>query len=755
MNLIPALRRTVLETALEALCAPHPARGFLKPPPASPFPIILTAFLGVFSIGIAQAQDAASTSEVSSETSGEVVLPEVTVQSTGENPAVTEGSGAYTTPQMSTATKLPLSIRETPQSVTVITRQRIEDQNMVTISDAMQNTPGIVISTTGPQRDRFNARGFNIDNITFDGLPISFGTYGPDFLLADTAIYDRIEIVRGAAGLAQGAGNPSAAINLVRKRPTRDPHFRLSGNTGNWDRYGMEADIGGPLNTTGTLRARAVAAYQDHDSFQDVASSKRKIFYFIAEADIARDTLLTLSATRQENDNTSTWGGLPVAADGSDLKLSRSTFLGNDWEYWNKDSSSAFASLEQRFDNLWKLNFSVNYVRARLDSLASYVTLNTGSGQYDQVTGNYPYLDRRTSYEFHASGPFHLLNRSHELVLGLSRRNGEFHGYGGSTTTFTGMDIYNWKHDAPKPVINLNAWLMHTDEEQTGAYLTTRLNLADPLKLILGARLDWYEFTNRGLASVSSYKVSRNLTQYAGLIYDLDKSHSIYASYTDIFKPQNNYDISGNLLEPVVGKNYEIGLKGEYFGGALNASAAVFRVDQEKLAMRLDDQSVCPSYPAIQCYRAAGLVRSEGLDLEIQGELTPDWQLGAGYTFVYKETRKDANPANVGQRASTELPRHQFKLFSAWRYGPWRMGGGVNWQSDIYYKRTGFHSRQDAYAIANLMAGYRFGKALDIQLNINNLFDKTYCRSITSSAFGSSVYGEPRSIMLTAKYSFF
>ncbi|MDR0441403.1 MAG: TonB-dependent receptor, partial [Candidatus Accumulibacter sp.] len=289
-------------------------------------------------------------------------------------------------------------------------------------------------------------------------------------------------------------------------------------------------------------------------------------------------------------------------------------------------------------------------------------------------------------------------------------------------------------------------------------YTTTRLNLADPLKLILGARLDWYEFESETLTAKTDYKVVRNLTQYAGLIYDLDSRHSIYASYADIFKPQNNYDVSGSLLEPVVGKNYEIGVKGEYFGGALNASAAVFRINQEKLAMRLDDQSVCPSYPAIQCYRAAGLVRSQGVDLEIQGAITSDWQLGAGYTYVDKEIRKDANPANVGQRASTELPRHQFKLFTTYRLpgGQWRVGGGVNWQSGIYRKSgTNFHSQQDAYAVVNLMAGYRFDKHLDIQLNANNLFDKTYYRSISSSSSGASVYGEPRSFMLTAKYEFF
>jgi outer membrane receptor for ferric coprogen and ferric-rhodotorulic acid len=474
----------------------------------------------------------------------------------------------------------------------------------------------------------------------------------------------------------------------------------------------------------------------------------------IAEADIARDTLLTASLSRQNSDNTSTWGGLPVAWDGSDLKLSRSTFLGNDWEYWNKESTSAFAGLEHRFAGGWKLNFSINRVETRTAMFGTY-PYQSSPNYYTQEAGKYHTDANHTSYDFSVTGPFSLFARKHELSVGASRRVSDFYQRGGWETAFFGMDVHHWGHDAPKPVIDPRRYVLRTDERQSGLYTTARFNLVDPLKLILGARLDWYEFENETLTAKTDYKVSHNLTKYAGLIYDLDARHSVYASYTDIFKPQNNYDVSGSLLDPVVGKNYEIGVKGEYFDGALNASAAVFRMNQEKLAMRLDDQSVCPSYPAIQCYRAAGLVRSQGVDLEIQGAISPNWQLGAGYTFVDKETRKDANPANVGQRASTELPRRQFKLFTAYRYGPWRVGGGVNWQSDIYYKRTGFHSRQDAYAVANLMAGYRLDKHLDFQLNINNLFDKSYYRSISSSSSGASVYGEPRSIMLTAKYSFF
>ncbi|MDR1163655.1 MAG: TonB-dependent siderophore receptor, partial [Candidatus Accumulibacter sp.] len=664
---------------------------------------------------------------------------------------------SYTTRSMSSATKLPLAIHETPQSVTVITRQRIEDQAMVTVADAVQNAPGLSISKAqgGPLRDRFYSRGFAVDNITYDGLPATLGQYGGDMLVADMALYDRVEIVRGATGLTQGAGNPAAAINLVRKRPTRDFRLRANANLGSWDRYGTEVDVSGALNQTGSLRGRAVAALQDNKSFQDVVSTKRQVFYLITEADLGSRTLLTLSASNQRNDNRITWGGLPVGADGRDLHLSRSTYLGNNWDYWDRKNESYFASLEHRFDNEWKANFSVNYVQVKSEMLATYVSATAGN--FAQNAGEYHYQDKRLSYDGYASGPFRLFGRKHELAFGASYRNGDFDGYGGYDALVpmgsSVADLENWSHSRiPKPNINLALWKMVNNEKQKSFYATTRLNLADPLKLILGARVDDYEFTNK--LDHTGYDVKNNLTKYAGLIYDFDSRHAGYVSYTDIFKPQNYYDVSGKILDPVLGKNYEVGVKGKYFDGALNTSVAVFRVDQKDIGMLLYDQTVCPTAPAIRCYRA-GLVRSQGVDVEVQGALTPNWQVSAGYTFVDKKIKKDATPANEGNRADTYLPRHLFKATTMYRLpgGQWRVGGNVYWQNETYYKSTGFNSRQDSYAVVDLIAGYRISRDVDLQLNINNLFDKTYYQSISSSGtMGGNVYGMPRNVLLSVRY---
>jgi outer membrane receptor for ferric coprogen and ferric-rhodotorulic acid len=316
---------------------------------------------------------------------------------------------------------------------------------------------------------------------------------------------------------------------------------------------------------------------------------------------------------------------------------------------------------------------------------------------------------------------------------------------------------------------------MDADITQQSLYATTRLNLADRLKLILGGRLDWFDYNDTvntypsftaNTPSVSAhnrYRINNQLTKYAGIVYDLNDQHSVYASYTDIFKPQNYMDASNNLLDPVIGQNYEIGIKGEYFDGALNASAALFRMDQKNRAFRSTDQTQCAGYPAVACYSAAGEVRSQGVEFELQGAITPNWQVSLGYTVAIARYRKDANPDNVGELFDTDTPRHLFKLSTMYRLSGalqgWRIGGSVYRQGSIYNQGTTsgvpFRITQNAYTLADLVVGWQATPKLDVQLNINNIFDKKYYNALSGNvSFPSNVYGEPRNVTLSARYQF-
>ncbi|WP_095049957.1 TonB-dependent siderophore receptor [Pseudomonas sp. Irchel s3h9] len=665
--------------------------------------------------------------------------------------STTEDTQSYTTGPMRTATKLSLTMRETPQAVTVITRQRMDDQNMTSINDVVKGTPGLFLSqASGPGRQTYSSRGFDIDTIMYDGLPSSYSPFSMA-VQPNLAMFDRVEIVRGATGLVTGAGNPSAAINLVRKRPTADQRVTLTGAAGSWDDYRGEIDASSPLNESGTLRGRVVSSYQGADSFRDKEENDHGLFYAIGEADLSDSTTATLGFSRQNEQTNYFWGGLPIGTNGHHLDLPRSTYPGTDWENRKLQIDTVFGEVEHRFDNDWKLHVAGS--SSTLDGEFSGTYLSRYAGPLETTAYQSHHTDKQRSLDVFASGPFEAFGRSHELVVGASNRV-----YDATTKEY---DPYTtaWPIGAPKPDFVRDGKTRNVTT-QDAVYLTTRLSLADPLTLILGGRLDWYDYDDR--TADGDYKVTRNLTRYAGLIYRLDDHHSVYASYTDIFTPQTQKDLGGKVLEPIVGENYEVGIKGEYFDGALNASLAVFQMDQTGRATQADNQFGCP---VLTCYGSSGKVRSQGVDMELQGALTDNWQVGAGYTYTRAHYIKDENPANNNQRFETDTPEHLFKVSTVYRFqGPLqhlRVGGNVYWQSRMYNdvalaNNGSYRLEQGGYAVTDLMAGYEVNKHLDLQVNANNIFDRVYYSAIGSNVtWGSNDnYGNPRSYMLTAKYKF-
>ncbi|VVN32307.1 Ferripyoverdine receptor [Pseudomonas fluorescens] len=665
----------------------------------------------------------------------------------------TEGTQSYTTGAMKTATKLPLTLRETPQAVTVITRQRMDDQAMTSINDVVNATPGLFLNySSGPGRQTYTSRGFDIDNLMYDGIPSGYNGVSVG-AQPNLAMFDRVEVVRGATGLVTGAGNPSAAINLIRKRPLDEQKVTLTGAAGSWDDYRGELDASSPLNDSGTWRGRVVTSYRDANSFIDNAEEYHGLFYAVTEADLGENTTLTLGYSNQKDKTNYFWGSSMIGQDGHHLDLPRSYNPGTDWENKDQEINTVFAELRQNLANDWKLQVNANYAEQKALFSGSYQSRWAADKSLGRTVYQAAYDENQAGVDAFVSGPFQAFGRTHELVVGASRRI-----YDMTSHDYSPYDT-NWPLNAGKPDF------VHTSDTreittQDGVYVTTRLSLADPLKLILGGRLDWYDYDAHGSNS-GDYKVTRNLTRYAGLIYELDDHHSVYVSYSDIFTPQSAKDISGTPVKPIVGKNYEVGVKGEYLDGALNASVALFRVDQENRASQVTVQN-CPQ---TECYEASGEIRSQGIDFELQGALTDNWQVGGGYTYARTHTIKDeASPEKVNKQYDTDTPEHLFKLTTRYNLqGPlekFRVGGNISWQSRMYNDikladGSTYRLQQGAYAVTDLMAGYKVNDHLDLQVNANNIFDRSYYSSIANSvSYGGDSYGNPRNMMLTAKYSF-
>lgn len=368
-------------------------------------------------------------------------------------------------------------------------------------------------------------------------------------------------------------------------------------------------------------------------------------------------------------------------------------------------------------------------------------------------------------------GPFELFGNSHELIVGANYLDYVNHHYA-TTGRSAIVDFNHWNNELPKPDKDgfTPALDYDVDTRQSGYFVAGRFNLSDSLHLILGARASNYRYHYYSKSLASGYVMDYSMTErgevtpYAGVVYDLTPEQSIYVSYTDIFKPQSELDAAGAAIEPMEGKNYELGIKGEYFDGSLNASAAVFRIDQQNRAKTLELDECSALVPS--CAEAAGKLRSEGIELELNGTVLPGWELGAGYTFAQVKYVKDSNPANEGRLFDTDIPRHVFKAFTTYQLPGelqrWKVGGGLYRQNQIYNKGNNFYAtesryriEQEAYTLVDLMLNYQASEHLDVRLNLNNVFDKKYYQSIAgNTGYGGNLYGDPRNFMLTTRWSF-
>ncbi len=273
---------------------------------------------------------------------------------------------------------------------------------------------------------------------------------------------------------------------------------------------------------------------------------------------------------------------------------------------------------------------------------------------------------------------------------------------------------------------------------QKGTYLAGKISLMEDLKLISGLRVSDWEYKNEN--NTKNREFNNELTPYAGLIYDLNKNHSVYTSYTSIFKPQDKKSSSGDYLDPVEGNNYEVGLKSEYFGGDLNTSLTLFRVEQDGVGE--DTGNVNGSLESV--YEAKDGVVSKGFEIGSSGKVTDNFSLDFGLANF------EAKNAD-GSKFNTNSSRTTANLFGKYTLNDYRFGSGLNYKSKYYTDTSYGRITQDAFITTDLMAGYKVNKNLDLQLNVNNIFDKEYYSGI---GVNSMVYGDPRNATLGMKYTF-
>ncbi|MEN2976052.1 TonB-dependent siderophore receptor [Tistrella bauzanensis] len=664
------------------------------------------------------------------------------------DPGRTEGSTSYGTDRVSVGGKSVREIREVPRSVTVMTRARLDDQNLTQLEDVARRTPGFLALSNDPGRSSIFSRGFELDNALVDGLPAPLSSiYGTQ---PDLAIFDRVELLRGPAGLFGGTGEPGGTVNLIRKRPTETFGARGTLEAGSWNNYRGVADVSGPIAGNGRVRGRVVGAYQDRESFTDTTDTQVGVGYAAIDADITDDTMLSLGVWRQEREGTP-FNGLPVSTTGEFLDISRSTFIGADWNRFENSSNEAIASLTHSFDNGGRAEISGRATDRDVDLKYAYgsTAVDPAIGTTNLIAIQRAYEERSYALDAHYSQPFEALGGRHEILIGADWRRYVQTLDSGTARGLGTVNVYAPSSDIAEPDIAMTE-RTRVEPEQYGLYSRLTLRPVQDVTVLLGGRLSWYESTatDRNTGTTSTVDADAEFTPDIGLVYDLTDDIALYASYAGIFQPQTQLDEAGNPIEARSGEQYELGVKAALGDSGLIATLAAFRLRDSNRAVAITDSTR---------YAAGAEVEVRGIEAEVSGTILPGWEVQGGYTFTRTEYLKAATSTS-GTTFSTYTPKHVVHAFTRYtlQNGPMagvHVGGGVRWLSSFYNMAGALKIEEDGYVVTDLQAGWGFAPGYDLTLSVNNIFDETYYDRVGGAGL-FNYYGAPRNAMLSLKASF-
>ncbi|RUO48477.1 TonB-dependent siderophore receptor [Pseudidiomarina donghaiensis] len=679
-----------------------------------------------------------------------------------------EQQSGYLAGDQKSATKLDISIKETPQTVTVITQERIRDFGLTDINTALENSATINVEQVETDRTYYTSRGFELSNFQVDGLGLPLVNSNSHGRM-DAALYERIEVVHGANGVMTGVGSPSATVNMVRKRPKSETKGSVVASLSSWSGKRLEGDFTGAL--TDSVRGRVVLVGDDRESYLDRYQNNSQLFYGVVDYAPTANTLITLGHSEHRSDSDGNmWGALTLHyGDGTPTNFDSSTNIAANWSQWNVNESRSFVDVETVLTDNWNLRFAYNRVRTDEDSYLFYTYLPDPATGLDPETGlgllgygsEFDFDDSQDSFDLYASGRFMAGNLEHEVVVGTNY----------ATLNFDEMSLYDfhtgngfpampaledWNGNTPFPEFTDGLAGSDIENTQKAIYAQARFSLSLDTKLLLGGRYN--EFTTEGLQyGVDQSRDEGQFIPYVGVTHNVTPSTTVYASYTETFQAQNLRDRNFERLPALTGENAEIGFKTELSNGGALLSAAYFHVKQKNLAVG-DGTVTNPNTNAPEpVYRAAEGVSSQGIEVELSGELAEGLQGSIAATSFEVDgdaTVEDYTPENLFRASLTYRPAALEQL---------KVGASFNWQDTISrvqgvvgdsYVNAGetIVTTQEAYGRLNLMASYQFTDAVSVTLNANNVLDKKYINSLLWPTQG--YYGAPRNYSATVRWNF-
>ncbi|OPA97742.1 TonB-dependent receptor [Pseudomonas fluorescens] len=643
----------------------------------------------------------------------------------------------YRATRSASATKTDTALRDIPQSISVIPATVLKDLGSTHVERALEFAGGVSKQNNfgGLTLYEYSVRGFTTSEFYQDGFSANRGYPSTP----DVANIERIEVLKGPAASLYGRGDPGGTVNIVTKKPQPQAFTTLQTSAGSWDRYRTALDVNTPLDAEGNVLSRVNLAVEDNHSFRDHVQSKR---VFVAPSfswQLDPDTHLLVESEFVRHSSTFDRG--IVDAPG----VSRSTFLGepNDGDIDNHNNRIQ-ATLEHHLNDAWKLRLASHYKQGSLWGDAS----ENRALNADDHTLNRRYRERSTGWhdsitQLELRGLFDIGSWQHELLVGTEyedyRKKERVTAIAGSYP----IDLYNPVYGQPKP----NGARSGTDFfEQTKSHalnLQDQIVFTERLRGMVGVRLEHFEqstddFTRNHAKSRQTHDA---LTQRAGLLYQLTPEIGVFANASTSFKPNSGLDATGNTFKPEEGVGYEVGIKSELFDDRLSTTLAAFHIEKENV-LALD--------PATNTNRAMGKARSQGVDLQLTGQLTDAVRVIGAFAYIDAEVTKGDKTIPTGSRI-LGVAKRSGSLLGVYEFQDGALRGSDLGAAFTYVGdrsgEAGGSFELPAYHTVDLLAHYKATENVTVGLNLNNLFNEKYYERSYSNYWVNP--GEPRNFTVS------
>lgn len=665
-------------------------------------------------------------------------LPEVKVTAEGE--AANGPAKGFVAKRSATGTKTDTALVETPQSITVVTREQVEAQAADSLDQAFGYSAGITPLSGGSQRrisTSFTVRGFNVTGSA--PLYLNGSKFPINSLSGAMELYavERIELLKGPASILYGQAAPGGIINLVSKRPTATPLREVELQAGSWDRRQAAVDLAGPLTDDGRIGYRITALARNADAMVSQIADDRRMLNAALAWKLTPDTDLTLLAGYNKGRSHYDYG---KPYDGTLLsnpngRISRELFVGEPgFDKFDTEGKTAGWLLEHRLNPNWTLKQNLLVFDYTSDNAYASIASRADAATGQRTVTRTPYArydtDKGWSLDNQVQGRMRTGPLDHLLLAGMDFSDRDF-TRAQRTGTMAALDLYNPVYGSG---VNLAADRSRssTSARQLGLYLQDQIKLGAGWVALLGARYD--KARNGG-----STEKSHAFTPRAGLLYHFDNGLAPYYSYTRSFQPASGTDYFGAPFKPTEGTQHELGLKYEPPGTNLLLTAAVYELTQTNVS------TSDPAHPGFAVQ--TGEIRSRGFELEARASLNRQWDVTAALGAIDARVTK-SNTANLGTRP-TSVPRN---TASAWVDHRFAAVPGLS--AGLGVRRVGAQASTVAglnvpsFTLLDAALRYETGP-WRFALNVKNLADKNHLADCTYACF----YGDERNATLTARYS--